>query len=111
MTDDSCQWAIVGCQKKQIPCVSEAETRRMTNVGARRARDDKRWEARAASAEAVEVHGREGRIEPGAPRGLKSARRVKNRRLSGTAKAVPFQNTIKTDFFSCRPGPTARENA
>ena len=40
-----------------------------------------------------------------APRGLKSARRVKNKGLSGTAKAVPFQNTIETNFFSslCSP--------
>ena len=34
------------------------------------------------------------------PRGLKSARNIKNKALNGTAEAVPFQNTGKTDFFS-----------
>ena len=34
------------------------------------------------------------------PHGLKSVRRIKKKRLNGTAEGVPFQNTAKTDFFS-----------
>ena len=33
------------------------------------------------------------------PRGLKSAREIKNKRLIGTAEAVPFQNIAESSFF------------
>ena len=33
------------------------------------------------------------------PRELKSARQFKTKALSGTAKAVPFQNIVQSGFF------------
>ena len=40
------------------------------------------------------------------PRGLKSARDIKNKGLSGTAEAVPFQNSAKLTFSAASKSST-----
>ena len=74
MTDNSYRWAVVGCQKKQIPRFARDDNPKKANVAGQ-------WLGPETADLPPGLKRLRKKSYAGAPRGLESARRVENKRL------------------------------